>query len=85
MTKMMRADDLSSDTERRFTLAVRQGRSGLWFVTSPEVRWLLVTGHSLDEALGAVPRAIAALARPTGGMAEAANADAPVTRRRAAL
>jgi hypothetical protein len=51
----------STADARIVRLDARQGQSGLWIVTSPDVRWLLVTGRTLDEALAAVPMAYAAL------------------------
>jgi predicted RNase H-like HicB family nuclease len=37
-----------------FNLQIEQGDSGRWYVTSPELRGLLVCGDTIDEALGAV-------------------------------
>ncbi len=53
---------------RSLRLEARQGRSGLWFVTSPDMRWLLATGRTLAEAIEAVPAAYARLrAAPVSG------------------
>ncbi len=53
---------------RSIRLEARQGRSGLWFVTSPDIRWLLVTGPTLAQAIEALPAAYAALrAAPVSG------------------
>jgi len=40
------------------TLNIERGQSGLWFVTSPEVRGLLVSERTIDEALAAVGSAL---------------------------
>ncbi len=43
---------------KKFTLIVEKGETDLWFVTSPEIRGLLVSEPKLGDALAAVPQAI---------------------------
>lgn len=51
-----------------FTLAVEQTRTGLWLVTSPEIRGLLVAKHSRRDALMAVATAISELEDVSAGL-----------------
>ncbi len=64
MSKARTVGVFSTAEERIIRLDARQGRSGLLIVTSPDVRWLLVTGRTLVEALASVPTAYAALTAP---------------------
>lgn len=43
-------------------LEIEKGTTGLWFVTSPDVRGLLISGLTPDAALAAVPGALRDLA-----------------------
>ncbi len=68
MAKIDKAVAFATVDGRSIRLEARQGQSGLWFVTSPDVRWLLGTGRSLAEAIEAVPAAYARLrAAPVSG------------------
>lgn len=55
----MRRTTISIDD---FPLDIEQGKSGLFYVTSPLVRGLLVSGRSENEALDAVPQTLLDLA-----------------------
>ncbi|KAA2242295.1 hypothetical protein [Salinarimonas soli] len=61
MAKLDKAVAFATLDGRSIRLEARQGRSGLWYVTSPDVRWLLGTGLTLAQAIEAVPGAYAAL------------------------
>jgi hypothetical protein len=68
MARIEKAVAFATVDGRSIRLEARQGRSGLWFVTSPDVRWLLGTGRTLAQAIEAVPGAYAALrAVPVSG------------------
>ncbi len=68
MAKIDKAVAFATVDGRSIRLEARQGQSGLWFVTSPDVRWLLGTGRSLAEAIEAVPAAYVRLrAAPVSG------------------
>lgn len=45
----------------KFTLNIEKGKTGLWFVTSPDIRGLLVSERTLTEALHETPVAMAQL------------------------
>lgn len=45
-------------TAKEITLELKLGKEGLWYVTSPELPGLLVTGKTFELAIGAVPMAI---------------------------
>lgn len=45
----------------KITLHIERSGSGLYFVTSPDPRGLLVAERSFEEAIAAVPQALAAL------------------------
>ena len=61
MAKLDKAVAFATLEGRSIRLEARQGRSGLWYVTSPDVRWLLGTGPTLAQAIEAVPAAYTAL------------------------
>jgi len=39
-------------------IEIEEGTSGLFFATSPEVRGLMVSGHSKEECIAKVPFAL---------------------------
>lgn len=45
------------------TLKIEQGKTGLFFVTSPDLHGLLVSGSTLESALSEVPLAMTNLIR----------------------
>lgn len=47
----------------KFTLTVEHGKAGLWYVTSPEIKGLLVTGYTIEGVLDHVGGAIEDLQR----------------------
>jgi hypothetical protein len=68
MSKPEKAVAFATLDGRSIRLEARQGRSGLWFVTSPDVRWLLGTGATLAQAIESLPAAYAAIrAAPVSG------------------
>ena len=54
-------DSIVEVVRTHLTLFVRQGDQGLWYVTCPQVLGLLVAESTMEAALAAVPRAVAAL------------------------
>lgn len=42
------------DIEAKITLVVEKSKSGLWFITSPELHGLLISGRNLSTALDSV-------------------------------
>jgi predicted RNase H-like HicB family nuclease len=45
----------------KITLHVKRSKSGLYFVTSPKPRGLLIAAHTFEAALSEVPEALAEL------------------------
>lgn len=48
---------------RKFTLDVDKGNEGIWYITSKDIRGLLVADDNLEEGLARVPATIDSLER----------------------